>query len=78
MHPDNAPTPLYAYSAEHSFGFLAAAPVMLQEKVLQPDETLRLRFRTVVLGEEPTTEQVDALHATYAAAPAAQPDATRS
>lgn len=68
VHPENwrAPMPVYAYSAEENFGFLAVAPLMLRDDVLETGATLRLRFRTVVFGTKPDATQLQALHDRYA------------
>ena len=42
-------------------------------QVFEPDEMLRLRFRTVVLGEEANTERIDALYRAYGEAPEQRP-----
>lgn len=66
-HPDNwgAPAPAYATSAHESFGFLAAAPLMLEDKILEPDEILRLRFRAVILGVRANEDELNAQHRQY-------------
>ena len=67
IHPGNplTPTPLYVFSAEDEFGFLASAPLMHQTLQLAEGETLHLRHRAVVLGESVDHAALDRLSRQY-------------
>lgn len=56
-----SPNPVYAFSAAAEFGFLAYAPAMHRDLTIDEGAQLRLRFDSVVLGDAPAPEQLDAL-----------------
>lgn len=61
QHPANPafPAPCYAWPAEQGFGFLAIAPVMHAPLQLAPAESMQLRFRALVLGDDLPHEELD-------------------
>lgn len=61
-HPDDEPDGLTAFvtSATAGMGFVGAAPLFDGDVVLEPDEPLRLRYRTLVLGALPEATELDA------------------
>ena len=77
QHPGDGdrPNPFYVFSAATDFGFLATAPLMLEDRTLAGGSTLRLRTRVLVLGERPTAAQLDTAFTAYTADPAPAPAA---
>lgn len=74
QHPGNGPhpDPVYTFSAESDFGFLATAPLMREARSLAAGETLRIRTRVAVLGAAADAGTLRSLHTAYAADVAAQ------
>ncbi|MEJ5867015.1 DUF6807 family protein [Pseudokineococcus sp. 5B2Z-1] len=68
-HPGNPgfPSPVYAASAVDAFGFLATAPLMHEERVLEDGELLRVRTRALVLDGPVPDDQLSLAHDHYAA-----------
>ena len=61
----NPRPPAYAFSAADEFGFIAAAPLMHDDLALSTGESLDMRFRTVIFGEQLTSDDFDSLHQQY-------------
>jgi hypothetical protein len=68
QHPGdtNYPSPFYVFSAVSDFGFLATAPLMIEDCDLAAGERLRLRTRVLVLPQPGNAADLDHAHATYA------------
>lgn len=57
--------PAYTFSAADEFGFIAAAPLMHDDLTLDAGQSLDMRFRTVIFGEQLTSDDFDSLHQQY-------------
>jgi hypothetical protein len=68
-HPENPRHPGFAYTqgARDGFGFLAAAPLMRNGMTMEKGTTLRLRYRTLILGEAAESGALDAAYDVYRA-----------
>jgi hypothetical protein len=75
QHPENAryPHPIYAFSADEEFGFLATAPLMHKPLELAASATLRLRNRVLVLDRQLDADALALAHRSYASTSAAAP-----